>query len=292
MFNTCEHQPLPLMHGEQMRLMIYPNAEPKAHHTPIPVPLHWQSDVETGLDQDVVHLTSTLLERPTTPKVRFTKCAPFPVAKRNVFSIAGTDIDIITPCGRYRYKTAPQGYIASGDGYSRCFDEIVSHIPDKTKVIGDTLLWADNLTASFHQAVKWLDICGRHGIILNPEKLCLAKTTLNSRASRSLSPMSGRAHDTWMQSVTSQHQLRSRTYDLGLVLSTKYHMLLPHRPALKPGTPFIWNEELNNLFNESKTVIVTEIEEGVRIFDKSKPPCLATDWSKSGIGFWLLQKHC
>ena len=31
-----------------------------------------------------------------------------------------------TPWGRYRYHTAPQGYIASGDGYSRIFDEIVS----------------------------------------------------------------------------------------------------------------------------------------------------------------------
>lgn len=39
-------------------------------------------------------------------------------------------------------------------------------------------------------------------------------------------------------------------------------------------------------------MIISEIEEGVRIFDKSKPTCLATDWSKSGIGFWLFQKHC
>ena len=28
------------------------------------------------------------------------------------------------------------------------------------------------------------------------------------------------------------------------------------------------------------------------IFDKKKPTCLATDWSKSGIGYCLLQKHC
>ena len=31
---------------------------------------------------------------------------------------------------------------------------------------------------------------------------------------------------------------------------------------------------------------------GVQIFDPGKPTCLATDWSKTGIGFWLLQKHC
>ena len=30
----------------------------------------------------------------------------------------------------------------------------------------------------------------------------------------------------------------------------------------------------------------------MRIFDKSKPTCLATDWSKTRIGFWLYQKQC
>ncbi|KAL5016074.1 hypothetical protein ScPMuIL_005663, partial [Solemya velum] len=32
--------------------------------------------------------------------------------------------------------------------------------------------------------------------------------------------------------------------------------------------------------------------EGVKIFDRNKVTCLATDWSKDGIGFWLVQKHC
>ena len=68
--------------------------------------------------------------------------------------------------------------------------------------------------------------------------------------------------------------------------------MLPFRQLLKPGTPFHWNHTLNQLFKESKAVIASEIEKGVRIFDKSKPTCLATDWSKSGIGFWLFQKHC
>ena len=67
---------------------------------------------------------------------------------------------------------------------------------------------------------------------------------------------------------------------------------LPQRySTLQPGTPFKWTDERNQLFKESKSVIISEIEEGVPIFDKSKPTCLATDWSKSGIGFWLFQKH-
>jgi hypothetical protein len=67
--------------------------------------------------------------------------------------------------------------------------------------------------------------------------------------------------------------------------------VLPHQDLLKPGTAFQWNEHLQTLFEASKAQIVKIIEEGVRIFDPERPTCLTTDWSKSGIGFWLLQKH-
>ena len=44
----------------------------------------------------------------------------------------------ITPWGLCRYMTATQGYIASGDGYTRRFDEIASDVPNKTKYCGPT----------------------------------------------------------------------------------------------------------------------------------------------------------
>ena len=31
---------------------------------------------------------------------------------------------------------------------------------------------------------------------------------------------------------------------------------------------------------------------GSRYLTKKKSTCLATDWSRDGIGFWLFQKHC
>ena len=52
-FNVCQHQPLPMMSGPPMRLMIDPNAQPIAHHTPIPVPIHWSDEVKADLDQDI-----------------------------------------------------------------------------------------------------------------------------------------------------------------------------------------------------------------------------------------------
>ena len=75
----------------------------------------------------------------------------------------------ITPWCRYRYRSATQGYVASGDGFTRRFDEIVAHISNKTKCIDDTLQWADNIEQAFWQAVQWLDTCGRNGITQNPD---------------------------------------------------------------------------------------------------------------------------
>ena len=41
-----------------------------------------------------------------------------------------------------------------------------------------------------------------------------------------------------------------------------------------------------------KHVIIDKVREGVQIFDPAEPTYLATDWSKEGIRFFLLQKHC
>ena len=50
-FNTCEHQPLPLMETIPMRLMVDSSAEPIVHHTPIPVPLQLWEDFKAGLEK-------------------------------------------------------------------------------------------------------------------------------------------------------------------------------------------------------------------------------------------------
>ena len=212
-FNTCEHQLLPLMDGPPMHLMVDPEAEPIAHHTPVPVPLHWRDAVKAGLDHDVQLgvLEPVPVGEPVTWCHRMVVCAkkdgkprrtvdfqalnahatrethhtqsPFlqarsvPQGKKKTVCDAWNGYHsvpicledrhlttFITPWGRYRYKTAPQGYIASGDGYTRRYDEIVSAIPNKTKCVDDVLLWADTMADSFFQAAEWLDVCGRNGI--------------------------------------------------------------------------------------------------------------------------------
>ena len=66
----------------------------------------------------------------------------------------------------------------------------------------------------------------------------------------------------------------------------------PFRELLKKGSQFKWSEDLEKAFKIVKATISRKIEKGVRIFEKHRKTCLATDWSKTGIGAWLLQKHC
>ena len=66
----------------------------------------------------------------------------------------------------------------------------------------------------------------------------------------------------------------------------------PFRDLLKTSKKFEWTEELTKAFEKSKTTIVDAMKEGVRLFEPSRPTCLATDWSIEGIGFVLKQKYC
>ena len=186
--------------------------------------------------------------------------------------------------GRYRYLVAPQGYIASGDGYSRRFDEIVADVPRKTKCV-DTLLWSDTIEEAFFQAIEWLDICGRNGITLNPLKFTFAQNTVEF-AGFEITPTTVRPCPSYIDAIRN----------FGLVNQVSYafasaERMLPFHQLLKPGTRFLWTDQLNGLFEESKYLIISEIRKG-EIFNKTKLTCLAVDWSKEGVGFWLFQKHC
>ncbi|MEO0686817.1 MAG: hypothetical protein AAFY76_17680, partial [Cyanobacteria bacterium J06649_11] len=83
----------------------------------------------------------------------------------------------ITPWGCYRYRTAPQEYISSRNGYTSRFDEIASDFPNKTKIVDDYLLWADNIAECFFKTAEWLDLCVRNEITLNPDKFTFAANT-------------------------------------------------------------------------------------------------------------------
>ena len=197
----------------------------------------------------------------------------------------------ITPWGRYRYCTTPQGYVASGDGYTRRFDEIVADFRDKTKCIDDTCMWADTIEECFFQACQWLDLCGRNGITLNPEKFSFAQDTVEFAGfeiiHNEVKPCN-RYLDAIRQFPTPQNITDIRSW-FGLVNQVSYYTSMtdkmrPFRDLLKPKMAFYWDQQLQQLFDESKQHIVEAIQQGVRIFEKGRKTCWQQIGQKMALG--------
>ena len=205
----------------------------------------------------------------------------------------------ITPWGRYRYRVAPQGFIASGDAYNQRFDSIIANFQNKVKCVDDTCMWANSVKEAFFQTCEWLDLCARNGITLNPKKFQFAQDTVEfaglSITATNVKP-SNKFLDSIRQFPTPKDITGARAW-FGLINQGAYafsmakHMK-PFRHLLKPSTKFEWTDELDSAFERSKEVIVSEIKDGVRLFQPSRPTCLITDWSITGIGFLLMQKYC
>jgi len=205
----------------------------------------------------------------------------------------------ITPWGRYRYRTAPQGYLAAGDAYTRRYDEIISEIPNKAKVVDDTILWGSNMAESFFLTCKFLDKCGSNGIILNPKKFTFGRDEVDF-AGFTITRDSVKPCSKYLESILSFPEPTDITGIrswFGLINQISYAVTLtdelqPFRDLLKPKNKFYWDENLKELFEDSKKKIVAKVENGVKIFEPNLKTCLRTDWSRNGTGFILTQKHC
>ena len=205
----------------------------------------------------------------------------------------------ITKWGRYRYITAPQGYLASGDGFTHRYDLIVSDFPNLVKCVDDSLLHNPDLESSFWQTCKYISLCGSNGITFNPKKFSFGRDDVEF-AGFEISNDSVKPSKKILQSITEfpkPTDISSARSWFGLVNQVAFAFCMsdtmaPFRDLLKTTTPFVWTPELDKIFEISKKTIVDAVEEGVKIFEMDRPTCLATDWSKTGLGFFLLQKHC
>ena len=205
----------------------------------------------------------------------------------------------ITPWGRYRYKVAPQGFLASGDAYNQRFDSIIAEFKNKVKCVDDTCMWTNSIKEAFFQTCEWLDLCARNGITLNPKKFQFAQDTVDF-AGLTITPTNVKPSSKFLDSITqfpTPKDITGARAWFGLVNQGAYafsmaKVMRPFRHLLKPSTKFEWTEELDSLFKRSKDMIISQIKDGVRLFQPSRPTCLITDWSISGIGFLLLQKYC
>ena len=83
--------------------------------------------------------------------------------------------------GKFSYRRAPQGYLSSGDCYSRYTDTILEDCPSTTadrdfeKIVDDVITWSDTVEGAFQRICSMLSHCNKNGLVFNPGKFRFAR---------------------------------------------------------------------------------------------------------------------
>ena len=301
-FNRCTHQPLPMMTGPPIKILVRPDTKPTAVHTPASIPIHWRQQIKDQLDADVAlgviekvepntpttwcHRTIWVRKPDGTPRrvVDFQslnrQCSrdthhtvpPFQQdraiphstfrsvtdAWNGYHSVPVCEEDrhlftFITEFGRYRYCVAPQGFKASGDGYTHRYDDVISDIQRKTKCVDDTVLWDESIEGHWWRMIDFLDLTGREGIVLNPHKFQFCQKEIEF-AGFEVTATDVKPLSKYLDSICLFPRPKSiadiRAW-FGLVNRVSHYSKLnkimePFKPLLSPNTQFVWTESLEN----------------------------------------------
>ena len=205
----------------------------------------------------------------------------------------------ITEWGRYMYKRVPQGFFAAGDAYTRRYDEIIDGVERKVKIVDDTLLYDNSIEQAFYHVWDYLTLCTNNGVVANAKKFRFCQDTVDF-AGLTLTSTGVIPSEKTLSSIcdfpTPTDLTGARSW-FGLVNQVAWAyaispVMQPFRDLIKPNQKFYWDSVLDNLFESSKTVLINLVKDGVQSYDISKPTCIQPDWSKDGVGYLLLQKHC
>ena len=250
----------------------------ETHHTP--TPFNIVSTIPNGMKKTILDAWNGYHSVPLSPDSR----------EATTF---------ITEWGRYRYKRAPQGFHGSNDGYTKRFDDITLDFPRTVRCIDDSLLYNTDVSTSFWHTISYIELCAENGIVFNPEKFVFAEDTVEF-AGFDITLTGFKPPQRIIKAIQGFQTPRNIT-DVrswfGLVAQVSYAfsqapVMSPFRELLSKKSPFYWDGTLQSIFEESKVEIIKSIKDGVRSFSTNRTTCLGTDWSKTGVGFTLSQKHC
>ena len=169
---------------------------------------------------------------------------------------------------------APQGFLASDDGYARRFDEVIADITRKTKCVDDTAMWGTELEEHWWRMIDFLIFLGNNGIILNEEKFQFAKREVNF-AGFHITEDGVKPLEKFLIAIRD-FPTPARISDiiswLGLVHQVAHYnklvcIMSPFKHPLSSQAKFAWTNELDDAFKKSKDEIIQAIEKGVKIFD-------------------------
>ena len=207
--------------------------------------------------------------------------------------------NFVTQWGIYRCKRAPQGFFSSGDGYSKRYDYIIKDVPRCFKIVDDSLLHDSTIEEAYWHTWDYLMLCAKNGIVINLSKFQFCQKTVNFAGLKLTT--SGVAPSDQMLSAIKEFpapkNITGARSWFGLVNQVSWaHTITdemqPFRDLIKKNSKFHWTPALQSVFEKTKQVIIEAVKNGIQSYDPQLPTCIQCDWSKTGIGYLLMQKHC
>merc|ERR1712082_101212 len=161
------------------------------------------------------------------------------------------------------------------------------------------MLFDLSIEAQFYRSCKFLDMCAANGIIINPKKFQFAEEEVEFLGFRvtatgvqpTQSFLDGIRNFPTPSSITDVRSWFGAVTQVSYAFASSPAML-PFKHLLSSKVPFAWSPDLDTAFQQSKEEIIRQCQQGVTSFNPTLPTCLATDWSKFAIGYWLTQQHC
>ena len=164
----------------------------------------------------------------------------------------------ITEWGHFMYLRMPQGYVASGDAYTRRYDEIIKDIPRKIKVVDDTLLYDKTIKDAFYHTLDYLSLCETNGIVINKDKFQFCQDVVQFGGLQ-ITPTGVTPSNNLLNAISSfpspKNITDARSW-FGLVNQVAWAyslspIMLPFRELVKKNSNFVWNEGLEKAFQQS-----------------------------------------
>ena len=149
------------------------------------------------------------------------------------------------------------------------------------------------------RVIRYLDLVARNGIVLSPEKFEFCAHQIDFAGFR-VTDTEVKPLPKYLDVITSfprPTNISDISSWFGLVNQVSSYnklteLMEPFRKFLSPRVKFQWDDEMDEVFERSKRAIVEAIVEGVAIFDPERRTAISTDYSTTGLGYFMYQKYC
>ena len=165
------------------------------------------------------------------------------------------------------------------------------------------MLYDSGIEQAFFHTFDYLHLCGRNGVTLNPGKFKFCRREVEFvfyfLSWDDFRPTSDRLSAIRNFPMPEQPSITDIRSWFGVVNQLSPFLAVsplmePFRDLLKPGASkkVYWDQNLQRIFIQTTEAICKMAAEGLAYFDQSRPTAVVTDWSRTGIGFVILQQHC